>query len=74
MRLFAPGGQRDIRRIDNSLKWWDNTEAAHLGFRPKDTADEQRERVEASSPALDPADPARIFQGGVFVRAGPFDD
>ena len=58
----------------NATKWWDNTKAAHLGFKAKDSADAQRERVEAASPPLDPKDPAGIYQGGPFVRAGPFDD
>lgn len=58
----------------NSRSWWDNTKAAHLGFSPRDSADVQRERVEAESPPLDPRDPVGIFQGGVFVTAGPFDD
>jgi uronate dehydrogenase len=74
--LFAPHAGHTVifGASDNSLKWWDNTKAAHLGFKPKDAADEQRERVEAASPPLDPADPIGIFQGGAFVRAGPFDD
>ena len=58
---------------DNSRTWWDNAKAAHLQFRARDTADAQRERVEAEVPAPDPADPAAIYQGGAFVRSGPFD-
>jgi uronate dehydrogenase len=74
--LFAPDPGHTIvfGASDNAVKWWDNAKAAHLGFKPKDDADQQRERVEASSPPLDPADPARIYQGGAFVRAGPFED
>ena len=74
--LFAPvvGHTVIFGASDNSLKWWDNTKAAHLGFMPRDASDTQRERVEATSPLLDPADPAGIFQGGAFVRAGPYDD
>jgi uronate dehydrogenase len=74
--LFVPDvGHTVIFGVsDNSLGWWDNGKAAHLGFKPKDASDTQRERVEASSPPLDPDDPARIYQGGAFVRAGPFDD
>lgn len=74
--LFAPQAGHSVifGASDNSLKWWDNTKAAHLGFTPKDAADEQRERVEAASPPLDPSDPVGIFQGGAFVCAGPFDD
>lgn len=58
---------------NNPTSWWDNSKAAHLGFRPRDSTEPQRARVEAESPALDPKDPARIYQGGVFVRTGPFE-
>ena len=60
--------------MTTSRKWWDNSKAAHLGFRARDTADAQRERVEAEAPRLDPGDPAAIYQGGPFVHAGPFED
>ena len=59
---------------DNETGWWDNSKAAHLGFKARDSADVQRPRVEAQVPALDPRDPAAIYQGGAFVRAGPFED
>ncbi|MBC8007357.1 MAG: NAD(P)-dependent oxidoreductase [Prolixibacteraceae bacterium] len=74
--LFAPAAGHTVifGASANSQSWWDNTKAAHLGFTPKDAADVQRERVEATSPPLDPKDPAGIFQGGAFVLAGPFDD
>jgi uronate dehydrogenase len=73
--LFAPklGHTIVFGASNNSASWWDNSQAAHLGFRPRDSADAQRSRVEAESPALDPQDPARIYQGGVFVRTGPFE-
>lgn len=58
----------------NAGLWWDNRKAAHLGFEPKDSADGQRERVEALGPPLDAADPVAVYQGGGFVVAGPFDD
>jgi uronate dehydrogenase len=74
--LFAPKvGHTVIFGVSgNSVTWWDNSKAAHLGFRAKDTSDAQRERVEGSSPPLGPNDPARIYQGGAFVCAGPFED
>jgi uronate dehydrogenase len=73
--LFAPklGHTIVFGASDNSTSWWDNSRAAHLGFIPRDSADSQRARVEAESPPLDPLDPARIYQGGVFVRTGPFE-
>lgn len=74
--LFAPkvGHTIIFGMSDNSRAWWDNSKAAHIGFTARDTADVQRERVEAQSPALDPGDPAAVYQGGGFVRAGPFEN
>jgi uronate dehydrogenase len=73
--LFTPriGHTIVFGQSDNSASWWDNRRAAHLGYVAHDSADAQRERVEAESAPLDPQDPARIYQGGVFVRTGPFD-
>ncbi|MCY7387306.1 MAG: NAD(P)-dependent oxidoreductase [Burkholderiales bacterium] len=74
--LFAPNAGHTVifGASDNSTMWWDNRKAAHLGFKPKDTSDVQRVRVEAANPPLDPSNPVGIFQGGAFVCAGPFDD
>jgi uronate dehydrogenase len=58
---------------DNRDVWWDNQFAAHLGFEAKDSSEVFRAKVEAQPmPAAD--DPARIYQGGAFVAAGPFGD
>ena len=57
-----------------SVKWWDNSKAAHLGFVPRDSSDGQRARVEAAVPPPAATDPVGIYQGGAFVAAGPFDD
>jgi uronate dehydrogenase len=56
---------------DNSTRWWDNTRAAHIGYRPQDSSDRFRAAVEARQQVIDLADPAAIFQGGAFVRSGP---
>ena len=74
--LFAPRAGHTVifGMSDNSRKWWDNSKATHLGFRPRDSADAQAERVEAASPPLPAGDPAALYQGGAFVHAGPFDD
>ncbi|MHA3735710.1 NAD-dependent epimerase/dehydratase family protein [Pseudomonas sp. Eth.TT006] len=57
----------------NKEVWWDNRFASHLGFEAKDSSEIFREKVEAQPlPAAD--DPARIYQGGAFVAAGPFGD
>jgi uronate dehydrogenase len=58
---------------DNATTWWDNTPARHIGYRPLDSSDPFRAAVEARQPVLDAKDPAVIFQGGAFVRAGTFD-
>ncbi|OZI26887.1 NAD-dependent dehydratase [Bordetella genomosp. 9] len=55
----------------NRDSWWDNSRAAHLGFQPKDTSEPFRAKAEAQ-PALAPDDPAARYQGGAFVKAGPF--
>jgi uronate dehydrogenase len=57
---------------DNRDKWWDNSQAAHLGFRPQDSSEPFRARAE-SQPPLDDADPAKRYQGGAFVKMGPFE-
>jgi uronate dehydrogenase len=57
----------------NRDTWWDNAEAAHVGFVPRDSSEPFRARIEAL-PAPDPADPASRYQGGAFVKAGPFED
>ena len=57
---------------DNTTTWWDNTSAGHLGFRPKDSSERFRDAAEARQPVLDPHDPANRFQGGAFVKQGPF--
>ena len=72
--LFAPTlGHTIVYGVsDNRDKWWDNAGAAHLGFRPQDSSEVFREKIEALPP-IDPADRASRYQGGAFVKAGPFE-
>lgn len=56
----------------NRDRWWDNRLAAHLGFEPKQSSEQFRAKVE-SAPPLPPDDPALVFQGGAFVKTGPFE-
>jgi uronate dehydrogenase len=56
----------------NRDKWWDNSLASHVGFEPQDSSEPFRAKVEAL-PGLSPDDPAAIYQGGAFVKAGPFE-
>ena len=37
---------------DNTVRWWDNTPAAHIGYRPQDSSDVFRAAVEARQPPL----------------------
>lgn len=57
---------------DNSVAWWDNRHARHVGYRPQDSSDAFRDAVYARTQAPDLSDPAVQYQGGVFVRTGPF--
>lgn len=72
--LFAPKLRHTIvyGMSANRDKWWDNSKAAHIGFHPQDSSEQFRAKVEAL-PALDPTDPAAQYQGGGFVKAGPFE-
>lgn len=57
---------------DNPLGWWDNTPARHIGFKPQDSSEPFRAGIEQRQPPLDRNDPATQYQGGAFVRTGPF--
>jgi len=58
---------------DNTTTWWDNTDASHIGYRPRDSSEPFRARLEARQPTLDRSDPATLFQGGGFVVKGPYE-
>ena len=72
--LFAPRlGHTIVYGMSaNREAWWDNSKASHLGFHPQDSSESFRAKVEAQPP-VDPADPATQFQGGGFVKLGPFE-
>ena len=57
---------------NNAVTWWNNAHAKHIGFIPRDSSDAFREAVFANTPAPDLTDPAVQFQGGGFVKMGPF--
>ncbi len=57
----------------NRDSWWDNSKAARLGFRPVESSEQFRAKVE-SVPPLPADDAAGWYQGGAFVKAGPFGD
>ena len=58
---------------DNTTRWWDNTAASHIGYRPQDSSEQFRAAVEARQMSLDFNDPAVLYQGGGFVTKGPFE-
>jgi len=55
----------------NRDSWWRDDAAKVLGFVPKDSSERFRAQVEAQPP-LPADDPAARYQGGAFVKAGPF--
>ncbi len=57
---------------DNAVTWWDNSRARHIGYVPQDSSDIFRDAVYARTSAPDLTDPAALYQGGPFVKAGPF--
>ena len=60
---------------DNHSAWSDNTSARHIGYRPQDSSEPFRAAIESRQGPLsetDLSDPAFIYQGGGFVKAGPF--
>ena len=70
--LFAPRVDHSIVYgvSDNDIRWWDNTRAAHLGFRPRDSSRAFAERFPAE-PRAGNDDPTQVFQGGPWVTSGP---
>ncbi len=72
--LFAPDlGHTVVYGMSaNRHVWWDNKAAAHVGFVPRDTSEPFRAKVE-SQPPLPQGDPAARYQGGGFVKLGPFE-
>ena len=45
----------------------DNSGAAHLGYRPKDNAEDFAEKILAEAPPADPADIGQMCHGGPFA-------
>jgi uronate dehydrogenase len=57
---------------NNAVTWWDNAQANHIGFKAQDSSDVFRDAVYARTTEPDLTDPAVQFQGGGFVKQGPF--
>jgi uronate dehydrogenase len=56
----------------NRDAWWNNKQAAVLAYAPVDSSERFRAGLE-SAPPLPADDPAGWYQGGSFVKAGPFE-
>jgi len=59
---------------DNQEAFFSNHKVAHLGYRPKDSAEDYRAEVEAKVGVGDPFDPAVEFVGGFLVPYGHPDE
>jgi uronate dehydrogenase len=53
---------------DNDSRWWDNSAARFLGWRPKDNSERFRAEIDASVEKPAPDAPLAKYQGGQFVR------
>ena len=56
---------------NNSVTWWDNSRAKHVGYHPVDTSDVFKEAVFARTTTPDLTDPVVQKQGGAYVVMGP---
>ncbi len=59
---------------DNDSVLWDNRPAAYIGYRPKDNAEEFRDKVEAATEPYSRDDLTIAAHGGGFAAAGHFED
>jgi uronate dehydrogenase len=59
---------------DNQEAFFSNHKVAHLGYRPKDSAEKYRDEIEAAVPPGDPQDPAVEYVGGFLCAYGHPDE
>ena len=71
--LFAPrvGHTIAFGMSDNDSSWWDNSKAAHLGYRPKDSSRKFAHLFPDTAERPPQDDMASTYQGGPFTVAGP---
>lgn len=53
---------------NNKASFWDNRHAAHLGYSPKDSADDHAEEIRENNISPDIDDVTSQYQGGIFVK------
>ena len=58
---------------NNAVTWWDNASARHVGYVPQDSSDVFRDAIYAKTSQPDLSDPVVQFQGGGFVKLGPYE-
>lgn len=58
----------------NAEQWWDNSHAAYVGWRPQDSSEPFRAKLDAAMTPPPPEDPVNRYQGGGFAAAGHFED
>ena len=58
----------------NEQQWWDNSHAVFLGWKPQDSSERYRAKIEAAHQRKASDDPSVRFQGGGFAAAGHFED
>ena len=56
---------------NNSVSWWDNCRAKHVGFQPQDSSDIFKDAIYARTNPPDLDDPVVQRQGGAYVSMGP---
>ena len=54
---------------DNAASFWDNSRAAHFGYRPQGCAEDYRQQALAAQAKLPPDPIAARYQGGPFCSA-----
>ena len=71
--LFAPrvGHTIAFGVSDNKAKWWDDRQARHLGFVPKDSSDQFAALFPDTGIYAAPDDITVTYQGGGFLLTGP---
>lgn len=52
---------------DNDARWWDNSAARFLGWRPKDNSEVFRAKLDAAMAPPDKDAPDAVYQGGKFI-------
>jgi uronate dehydrogenase len=57
---------------NNSVVWYDNSQAKHIGYLPLDSSDPFKQSIFDQTSEPDLSNPAHVYQGGAFASAGPY--